>query len=89
MGYTPSLVSGVWVGGEERDIHFDTMTLGQGAAAALPVWALYMQKVFKDKTLGYSEEEKFNIPSTWTPCGGLATEHKDPLEEGGVDTIFQ
>ena len=89
MGYTPSLVSGVWVGGEERDIHFDTMTLGQGAAAALPVWALYMQKVFKDKTLGYSEEEKFDIPSTWTPCGGLATEHKDPLEEGGVDSIFQ
>ena len=56
---------------------------------ALPVWALYMQKVFKDKTLGYSEEEKFDIPSTWTPCGGLATEHKDPLEEGGVDSIFQ
>ena len=61
----------------------------KGAAAALPVWALYMQKVFKDKTLGYSEEEKFDIPSTWTPCGGLATEHKDPLEEGGVDSIFQ
>ena len=38
MGFTPSLVSGVWVGGEDRDIHFDTMTYGQGASMALPVW---------------------------------------------------
>lgn len=45
MGFTPSLVSGVWVGGEERDIHFDTMVDGQGAAMALPIWGLYMQKI--------------------------------------------
>lgn len=89
MGYTPSLVSGVWVGGEERDIHFDTMTMGQGAAAALPVWALYMQKVFADKHLGYSVDEKFDIPADWNPCGGMQAEEKDPLEEGGVDQIFQ
>lgn len=44
MGFTPSLVSGCWVGGEERDIHFDTMRDGQGASMALPVWGLYMQK---------------------------------------------
>ncbi|KAA4195065.1 penicillin-binding protein, partial [Bacteroides ovatus] len=62
MGFTPSLVSGVWVGGEERDIHFDTMVDGQGAAMALPIWGLYMQKVYKDKSLGYSQDEKFNIP---------------------------
>lgn len=86
MGYTPSLVSGVWVGGEERDIHFDTMTMGQGAAAALPVWALYMQKVYGDKSLGYSMSERFDIPSDWTPCA-TASEFSDPLE--GVDQIFQ
>lgn len=86
MGYTPSLVSGVWVGGEERDIHFDTMTMGQGAAAALPVWALYMQKVFADKTLGYRTDERFDIPSDWSPCASTL-EYKDPLE--GVDQIFQ
>ena len=45
MGFTPSLVSGVWVGGEDRDIHFDTMVSGQGAATALPIWANYMMKV--------------------------------------------
>ena len=59
MAFTPSLVSGVWVGGEDRDIHFDTMVNGQGAAMALPVWGLYMQKVYKDKSLGYSQEERF------------------------------
>lgn len=46
MGFIPSLVSGCWVGGEERDIHFDTMTYGQGASLALPIWAKYMNKVF-------------------------------------------
>ena len=46
MGFTPSLVSGCWVGGDERDIHFGRMTYGQGAAAALPIWALYMKKVY-------------------------------------------
>ena len=68
MGFTPSLVSGVWVGGEERDIHFDTMVDGQGAAMALPIWGLYMQKVYKDKSLGYSQDEKFNIPDDFDPC---------------------
>lgn len=69
MGYTPSLVSGAWIGGEDRDIHFDTMTFGQGAAAALPVWALYMQKVFADKSLGYDQTDRFDIPQGWEPCG--------------------
>ncbi|MBO6287361.1 MAG: penicillin-binding protein, partial [Prevotella sp.] len=53
MGFTPSLVSGCWVGGEDRDIHFDSTSMGQGANMALPIWAYYMQKVFADKTLGY------------------------------------
>jgi penicillin-binding protein 1A len=62
MGITPSLVSGVWVGGDDRDIHFDTMQMGQGATMALPIFALYMKKVFADKTLGYNEEAIFDIP---------------------------
>ena len=44
MGFTPSLVSGCWVGGEDRDIHFDSTRMGQGANMALPVWAYYMKK---------------------------------------------
>ena len=43
IGFTPTLVSGCWVGGEDRDIHFDNMQMGQGASMALPIWAYYMQ----------------------------------------------
>lgn len=59
MGFTPSLVSGCWVGGEDRDIHFDTMLHGQGASMALPIWTKYMVKVLGDKSLGYDENETF------------------------------
>lgn len=53
MGITPNLVTGVWVGGEKRVIHFSTMTYGQGARMALPVWAYYMQGVQKNAEVGY------------------------------------
>ena len=51
MGFTPNLVSGVWVGGDERYIHFNRMAQGQGAAMALPIYGLYMKKVYADKSL--------------------------------------
>ena len=69
IGFTPRLVSGGWVGGEDRDIHFDNASLGQGAHAALPIWAYFMKKVFADRSLGYSTEEKFDIPEEYDPCG--------------------
>lgn len=78
MGYTPSLVSGAWVGGEDRSIHFDNISEGQGAAMALPIWALYMKKVLSDPELGYSISEQFNIPNTFNPnqnCGGEVTQN--------------
>lgn len=65
MGYTPSLVSGVWVGGEDRDIHFDNIAEGQGASMALPIWALYMKKIYDDKSLNYSLNEVFEVPETF------------------------
>ena len=68
IGYVPRLVSGCWVGGDDRDIHFDSMRDGQGASMALPVWALYMKKVYADETLGYSQSEKFNVPADFNPC---------------------
>ncbi len=70
MGYTPSLVSGVWVGGEDRDIHFDNIAEGQGASMALPIWALYMQKVLKDSNLGYSATESFDVPASFNANSG-------------------
>ena len=90
MGFTPSLVSGVWVGGEDRDIHFDTMVNGQGAAMALPVWGLYMQKVYKDKSLGYSQEERFNIPEDFDPCKDTLMDNSSSSEDNtGLDAIFE
>lgn len=55
MGITPELVSGVWTGCEDRSVHFRSLNLGEGANVALPVWALYMQKVYADSTLNYSK----------------------------------
>jgi penicillin-binding protein 1A len=79
MGFTPQLVSGVWVGGEDRDIHFDTMANGQGAAMALPIWGLYMQKVLADPSLGYDPEATFQFPEDFRPCD----------DETENDTLYQ
>ena len=57
MGLTPDLVTGVWVGAEERAIRFSSTDLGQGANTALPVWAYYMQKVKADKQLDYPNKD--------------------------------
>jgi penicillin-binding protein 1A len=70
MCFTPSLVCGTWVGGEDRGIHFDNMAEGQGASMALPICALYMQKVLADPELGYSPEEQFDIPEWFDPNEG-------------------
>ena len=70
MCFTPRLVNGAWVGGEDRAIHFDNMAEGQGASMALPICAIYMQKIFKDQSLGYSEEEEFNVPEWFDPNEG-------------------
>ena len=69
MGVVPRLVSGCWVGGENPNIHFNSMAYGQGAAMALPVWALYMKKVYADPSLGYLQSETFNIPQDFDMCG--------------------
>ena len=91
MGFTPSLVSGVWVGGEERDIHFDNMRDGQGAEMALPVWGLYMKKVFADKSLGYLQTDTFAIPHGFDPCKDILADDNAPAieESTGLDDLFQ
>jgi len=55
MGVTPDLTTGIWVGAEDRSVHFRTITLGQGANMSLPIWALYMKKVYADPSLGISK----------------------------------
>lgn len=89
MGFTPSLVSGCWVGGEDRDIHFDTMLHGQGASMALPIWAKYMVKVLGDKSLGYDENEIFELPEGFDPCKDSSYEEDtEPASDMGLDDIF-
>ncbi len=55
MGITPDLTTGIWVGAEDRSAHFRTIGLGQGANMALPIWALYMKKVYADPSLGIGQ----------------------------------
>ncbi len=90
MGFTPDLVTGVWVGGEERYIHFNTMALGQGARAALPVYGYYMKKVYSDKSLPYSQDAKFEFPSNFNPCGSDIIMSSEPVEvEEVTEGIFE
>lgn len=71
IGYSPQIVAGCWVGGEDRSIHFNSTALGQGASLALPVFGIFMKKVYNDATLGYSNDKGFDIPQGWSPCGGM------------------
>lgn len=61
MGMVPNLVTGVWVGGEDRAVHFDNIAYGQGASMALPIWALFMKSVYDNPTLAISQED-FEAP---------------------------
>jgi len=62
IGITPRLIAGAWVGGEVRSIHFNSTNLGGGHSMALPIYALFMQKVYADSTLGYSKKDIFEKP---------------------------
>jgi penicillin-binding protein 1A len=63
MGIVPNLVTGVWVGGDNRSIHFDNIRYGQGASMALPIWGIYMKKNYENKDLGISDGE-FERPAS-------------------------
>lgn len=91
MGFTPDLVTGVWVGGEERYIHFNSMAFGQGARAALPIYGLYMKKVYSDPKLPYRQDTRFSFPDNLNLCEGEEIEYSDtPVsEEESVEGIFE
>lgn len=95
VGVVPSLVTACWVGGEDPNIRFYSTAAGQGAATALPVWALYMKKVYADKALGYSSSEPFDIPSDFQSCdegiGFTLSEGRDStaVTNEGVDMLFE
>ena len=79
MGITPDLVSGIWVGCDDRAAHFRSIELGQGANMALPIWAIYMKKVYADPSLGITKRD-FDKPlkpiSVETDCDKYKPPHK-------------
>ncbi len=100
MGVTPDLVSGAWVGCEDRSVHFREIKHGQGSKMAMPIWALYMKKVFADESLGYEKNKKFPEPK-FTPtinldCSienyGIVKDTTDVTPDSlktGVEDIYQ
>ena len=84
IGYTPKITAGVWVGAEDRYVHFSNNNLGQGANMALPIWGLWMKKVLQDGTLGIVESDVFPEELKGEYCGGTqegeAVQGKDELE---------
>ncbi len=85
MGLTPDLVSGCWVGGDDRDIHFDSMAMGQGASMALPIFAYYIKKVYADKQLGYSENAVFDLDEGYNPCEFMP----DADEGNDIEEVYE
>jgi penicillin-binding protein 1A len=90
MGMVPNLVTGVWVGGEDRSIHFRSITEGQGAAMALPIWGLYMKKNYANEDLGVSKDE-FEAPEEMSiniDCSKQQEEEKIDTEDDLDDLDF-
>ncbi len=87
MGMVPNLVTGVWVGGEDRATHFKTITYGQGASMALPIWALYMKENYTIEELGISKEE-FPRPEELTINVDCSKESEDaPVKDNLEDDL--
>jgi len=82
IGYTPQLLAGAWVGCDDRYLRFRSEYLGQGAAAALPIWAIFIKKVYADKTLGIEQSAKFIPPDNFQDC-----EFYDPTSLERSETI--
>jgi penicillin-binding protein 1A len=71
IGYSPQILAGAWVGCDDRFLRFSSTGLGQGAAAALPIWALFYKKVTGDKKTGITQTAKFIKPENYNFCGDL------------------
>ena len=92
MGFTPQLVAGAWVGGEERFIHFNGMAYGQGAAMALPIYGKFMNKVYGDPSLPYSQSATFAFPPDMNLCesefGYSGNDESGTEEEASIEGVF-
>lgn len=96
MGFTPELVAGTWVGGDERFIHFNTMAYGQGASMALPIYGRFMKKVYADPSLKMSQSARFEFPASFNLCEkefyGFYDDEPDAdnnAEEATIEGVFE
>ena len=92
IGYTPVITAGAWVGGEDRQIHFNSIALGSGANMALPIWGDFMKKCIEDGTLGITDSEAFIGPSGFSPnlaCSGGDMDEGDGGEVRSEDYYFE
>ncbi len=90
IGYTPTITAGIWTGGEDRQIHFQSIAYGGGSNMALPIWGIWMKKVLADGTLGISENDVFNAPAGITlnlNCTG-GDEDAVSVEEDNAEYYF-
>ncbi|MBN2663466.1 MAG: transglycosylase domain-containing protein [Bacteroidales bacterium] len=81
IGYTPNIVAGAWVGGEERSIRFSSTAYGQGASMALPIWAYFMQQVYADPNLPYKTDDRFKKPLV---DDGVETDCNDYIDDNNI-----
>jgi penicillin-binding protein 1A len=90
IGYTPQLLAGAWVGCDDRFLRFSSTGQGQGAAAALPIWAYFFKKVIGDSKTGITSAAKFVEPPDFNNCGSLGPTggqyYGDPNAPAGVDS---
>lgn len=91
IGYTPKLTAGVWVGAEDRQVHFESLYYGGGSNMALPIWGIFMKKVYDDPSLGMSLNDTFVSPLGWSldlSCTGSEEDLSDGVSSSSGDDYF-
>lgn len=87
IGFTPEIVAGCWVGGEDPSVRFSSMTFGQGTAAALPIFGIFMKRVYSDPKLGYQASTGFQLPGDFSPCADESYTDAGYGEEMPTDSV--
>lgn len=91
IGYVPNLTAGVWVGAEDRQVHFESLALGSGSNMSLPIWGMFMQKVMADSTLNITPEDTFLSPPGLVlnlNCDGSDLDASSSSVQSGANDLF-
>ena len=88
IGYTPSITAGVWVGGEDRQVHFQSLALGSGSNMALPIWGIWMKKCLRDPSCGISEQDRFIAPAGMTLDLSCTGSDEEAVDRGSEEDYY-